>query len=295
MKHIILVNPVSGNQKGKKRGIAIQKILRKCNINAKLIVSKYKGELTEISKKLSTTEKCRFYSVGGDGTLNEIVSGIIGSNSEIVVIPCGTGNDFVKTISKYRSLRKIVKESINKESIKTDVIKLNNNKYCINILNTGFDAMVAKNLDIFRKVPFISGKAKYNLSIFYTLLSNRNFKFKIRYDNNKYNKGNFTLAAICNGRFYGGGVSPCKDANVNDGIINTCIVDATSIIKKMQLLPKYKQGNHYGLPQVQFNTCKNVSIVSNHIFPVSIDGEIIYTNKIKAIILKDAINIVHIK
>lgn len=53
MKHIILVNPVSGNQKGKKRGIAIQKILRKCNINAKLIVSKYKGELTEINMTLS--------------------------------------------------------------------------------------------------------------------------------------------------------------------------------------------------------------------------------------------------
>lgn len=295
MKHIILVNPVSGNRKGKKRGIAILKLLKKYSINAKLIISKQKGELTKISKKLSTKEKCRFYSVGGDGTLNEIVSGIIGSDSEIVVIPCGTGNDFIKSISKYKSLRKIVKASINMESIKTDVIKLNNNKYCINILNTGFDAMVAKNIDIFRRFPFISGKAKYNLSIFYTLLSNRNFKFKIRYNNNNFIKGNYTLAAICNGRFYGGGVSPCNDANVNDGLINTCIVDATSIIQKIVLLPKYKQGNHYGLPQVHFNTCKNISIVSNHKFPVSIDGEIIYTNKVKASIIIDAINIVHIK
>ena len=120
-----------------------------------MIISKQKGELTDIAKKLSSKEKCRFYSVGGDGTLNEVVSGVIGSSSEIVVVPCGTGNDFVKSISKYKSLRKIIKESITKESVKTDVIMLNNNRYCINILNTGFDAMVAKNIDLFRKVPFI--------------------------------------------------------------------------------------------------------------------------------------------
>lgn len=294
MKHVILVNPVSGNRKGKKHGIAIIKLLKKYNINAKMIVSNKKGELIDISKKLASKNKCRFYSVGGDGTLNEIVTGIFGTDSEIVVIPCGTGNDFIKNISKYRSLRKIIKESIDKKSTKTDIIKLNNNRYCINILNTGFDAMVAKNIDLFRKVPFISGKAKYNLSIFYTLLMNKNFKFKIRYDNKDYLKGNYTLAAICNGKYYGGGIAPCKNVNVSDGILNTCIVDSTRVRQKIVLLPKYKKSTHFNLKQVHLKNCNSISIVSNHKFPVSIDGEIIYTNKIKAKLLKEAINIVHI-
>ena len=294
MKHIILVNPVSGNRKGKKHGIAILKLLKKYNIEAKIIISTKKGELTDISKKFSSKYKCRFYSVGGDGTLNEIVTGIFGTDSEIVVIPCGTGNDFVKSISKYRSLRKIVKESIGKQSVKTDVIKLNNDRYCINILNTGFDAMVAKNLDLFRKVPFISGKAKYNLSIFYTLLMNKNFKFKIRYDSKNYVKGTYTLAAICNGMYYGGGIAPCKNVNVCDGIINTCIVDSTRVRQKIILLPKYKKSNHFNLKKVHLNTCHSISIVSKHKFPVSIDGEIIYTNRVKATLIKEAINIVHI-
>ena len=294
MKHIILVNPVSGNHKGKKHGIIVNKLLKKYNIKSKLIISEYPGHLTKIVKKFSSKEKCRFYSIGGDGTLNEVVSGIIGSDSEIVIIPCGTGNDFIKSISKYNSLRKIIKESLNKESTKIDVIKLNNNRYCINILNMGFDAMVAKNVDIFRKVPFISGKLKYNLSIFYTLLSNKNFKIKIRYDNSTYTKGSFTLVAICNGKYYGGGISPCNDAKVDDGILNICAIDSTRVRHKIKLLPKYQKGLHVNLPQVHLNKCNTISIVSTHKFPVSIDGEITYTNRLKVSIIKKAINIVHI-
>lgn len=297
MKHYILANPFSGKKKGLKLAIATKKLLNKNNITADIIVSKYPKYFTKTVKKLSNEHKCRFYVLGGDGTLNEAISGIIGSDSEIVVIPCGTGNDFIKSVSSYLSMRKIIKKSINTPSTKTDVIKVNNDMYCVNILNCGFDALVAKNVDIFRNFPLITGKMKYNLAILYTLLKNKNYKFKIKFDNDNSRvlKGHFTLVAVANGKFYGGGISPCPEAFVTDGILDTCVIDSTTILKKVRFFPKYNKSKHTTLKECHMQNSKEVTIVSTKDFPVSIDGEVIYKKKLHLKVLPSAVNIVHIQ
>ncbi len=295
MKHIILVNPTSGNKRGTKKAIIVQKLLKKYNIDSEIFESHYEGELTDISKKLSSNENCRFYCIGGDGTLNEIVSGIIGTESEIVVLPCGTGNDFSRFINPYKSLRKIVISSINSKVSKYDVIKINRNRYCFNILNIGFDAMVAQNMNKFRWIPFISGTGKYNLAIVYTLFQNKNFKLRIR--TNKFiEERKFTLIALSNGKYYGGGVIPSPNAIPNDNKLSICAIDSTSILTKIVLLSKYKNCKHEEYKIVNINDdITDFSIVSSKVFPFSTDGEIGFTNRIKGKIIPSAINIVTIK
>jgi len=292
LEHIILVNPIAGKKNGEKYGIRIQKLLTKNNITSSIHVSKHAEHLTVLAKEFSLKNKCRFYSVGGDGTLNEIMQGIIGTDSEIVVTACGTGNDFVKSISKYKSMRKIISNSINAPSTYIDVMKLNNNKYCINILSAGFDAMVGKNVDKFRWLPAVSGTVKYNLSILYTLFQNRNFKFKVRL-NNKIIKQSFTLIAISNGKFYGGGICPSPEAVVNDGLLDVCMIDSTTQLTKLMLLPKYKSSKHMYLKQVKMEKTSKIVIVSNKTFPVNIDGEIFYTNKLRCEVIPNCIKIVN--
>lgn len=292
MKHVILVNPVSGTKKGSKYGFIIKKLLYKNNIDASIYESKEKGDLTNIVKELVKKEQCRFYSIGGDGTLNEVVTGIIGSDSEIVVLACGTGNDFIRSISKYKSLRKIILTSLTTSPTKCDVILVNNKYYCINILSVGFDSLVGRNVDKFRWVPFVNGTFKYNLSIIYTLLQNKDFNIKLRI-NNKIYKGLHTLVAISNGKYYGGGVCPNPNARVDDGVLDVCIIDKTSIFKKIQLLPKYKKGTHTNINLVNFEKTDKLTIASNESFPISVDGEVIYSNKLKCEIIKNKINIIH--
>ena len=210
------------------------------------------------------------------------------------MIPSGTGNDFIKSISKYTSMRKIILASIVTPATPTDIINFNKDKYCVNILNLGFDAKIAANVDKFRKIPFISGSSKYNLAIFYTLFKNKNYRLKIRIKDNVL-KGNFTLAAIANGKFYGGGVCPEPGADTTDGILNVCVVTSSNILEKLFLLPKYKKGKHEKIQQLTHYTTQNITISSYRKIPVSIDGEVIFTNKINAKVLPKAVNIVHIK
>ena len=113
MKHVILANPVSGKKKGKIYALRVQELLKKNNIDAQIILSEYPNHLTSIAKELSSKDNYRFYVLGGDGTLNEVATGVVNTTSEIVVVPCGTGNDFLRSISKYSSMRKIIKNSIN--------------------------------------------------------------------------------------------------------------------------------------------------------------------------------------
>lgn len=293
MEHIILVNPIAGRKKGEKYAVRIQKLLEKYNVTSSIHVSKYPKHLTLLAKELSSKSKCRFYSIGGDGTLNEIMQGIIGTDSEIVVTACGTGNDFIRSISKYKSMRKIIVNSINAPSSLIDIMQLNNNRYCMNILSAGFDAMVGKNIDKFRWVPLVSGTFKYNLSIIYTLFQNKNFKFKVRL-NDEVIKQYFTLVAISNGKYYGGGVCPSPDAIVDDGLLDICLIDSTSLFKKIILLPKYKATKHLNLKPVKMKKTNKISIVSTKRFPVNVDGEIFYTKKLQCKLIPQCINIVKI-
>ena len=260
-----------------------------------IISCTYSGELKKLSYEISNKQKTRFYCIGGDGTLNEIVSGIVNTDSEIVVLPCGTGNDFSRYINEYSSLRKIIINSINEKPTKVDVMKLSGNRYCINILNAGFDALVAYNMNKFRWIPLISGTAKYNLAILYTLFFNRNYKLRIK-TNEYVIKNKFTLVAVSNARYYGGGIIPCPNSVADDGKLSVCAVGPTSLFTKIILLPKYKKCKHENLKLANINdNITSVSIVSNRKFPLSIDGEIIYTNRIRAQIIKSAVNIIKIK
>lgn len=293
MEHIILVNPIAGTKKGEKYAIRIQKLLEKYNIESSIHVSKFPKHLTILAKQLASKNKCRFYSVGGDGTLNEIMQGVIGTDSEIVVIASGTGNDFLRSVSRYKSMRKIIRNSINAVAAPVDVIKINKDKYCLNILSAGFDAMIGKNIDKFRWIPLVNGTVKYNLSIIYTLFQNKNFRFKVRL-NDKVIKQSFTLVAISNGKFYGGGVCPSPEAEIDDALLDICLVDSTSLLTKVILLPKYKASKHLNLKQVKMTKTNKISIVSNKRFPVNIDGEIFYTTKLKCEVLPKCLNVVRI-
>lgn len=293
MKHYILANPVCGKGKAIVISKRVKSLLAKYNIDSEIIISEYKGHFTKIVKELSTKQKCRFYCVGGDGTLNEIVTGIVGTDSEIVVVGAGTGNDFLRTISKFSSMRKIIKNSINKEATPTDVIIANDKYYAINVLSVGFDAIVAKNIDKFRKIPLINGKMKYFLSILYSLAHNKNFKLKLHTESIIF-KRYFTLIAVANGKYYGGGIKISPQSVTTDGFANICSIESTGIIKKLFLLPLLSNGKHINKSIVGFARSADATIVSTREFPVNIDGEIFYINKLHIKVIPNAINVVYI-
>lgn len=300
MVRLVIVNPMAGTGKGIKYVKGIQKIFENIKKEGKITKDKVFIELTEAIghatkiveeyvKKYS--ENIVVYVVGGDGTLSEVAHAAkYVDRVSIVVIPRGTGNDFARTVNSYKSMRRIIRKSIDELPQKVDSIKIGN-ATCMNVLNAGLDAAIADNMELFRKWPVVSGSMKYKLAIAYTIFSAKKYKMKIRVDDNVY-KGVYTLIAIGNNKYYGGGVKALPDADISDGKLNICLIDSTTFIQKLMFLPKYSKGKHEKISLVKLLEGKEISVVSTRKMPVSIDGEIVLTNRFKAKIEEKSVNII---
>lgn len=301
MVRLVIVNPYAGNKRGSKYAKTVQKVfanLKKDNfcIDDKIIIeyTEYVGHATEIVIEYSIMYKHEdivVYVIGGDGTVSEVATAIIGKdNIFMVVIPKGTGNDFAKATNSYKSIRKIVKSSIENTPKKVDCIKVNN-KVVTNMINSGLDAAIAYNLKYFRNIPLISGKMKYGLAILYTVFTPRKYNMKIRLDGKVY-KGKYTLVAIGNNKYCGGGVNILPHAEIDDGTLDVCIIKNTTLLQKMKYLPKLTKGKHENLPVVKMLKAENISVVSNKKIPVSFDGEVKYIKGFIAKISKNTLNVI---
>ena len=301
MIRLVIVNPYSGNRRGLKYAKTIEKVFTDLKkeydiIEASVFIeyTKYNGHATEIVLDYEIKfkdENIVVYVVGGDGTLSEVAKAINGKdNISMVAIPKGTGNDFARAVNSYRSIRKIIKTSIMNKPENVDAI-LVNKKIATNMINAGLDAAIAANLDKFRKIPLISGKFKYKLAIFYTVFLPKIYNLKIRIDN-EVMKGKYTLVAIGNNKYCGGGINIVPEAKIDDGKLDICIVKNVNLIEKIMYLPKIMKGNHTHLKVVKMCTGKNISVSSNKKIPVSIDGELTFIKGFRAKVSEKTLSVI---
>ncbi len=264
MKYIFIVNPTSGNGKALKVVENIKKVCESKNIEYEIHYTKCSSDATKLVKKYRFSKNIIF-SVGGDGTLNEVVNGIVGSSNMLGIIPCGSGNDFYKTLEK-----------IDEEYPVIDLGKING-QYFINIVSIGIDAEVAKNVSLMKKIKLPVSQV-YNASIVYTFLKYKfkNIEFTI---DNQTNKSKFTILTVCNGRMYGGGYKIAPEAQLSDGYFDVYFVDKLNKPVIPFLISKLKKGTHESHKSVHKNKATKISFKCDYDLVCNIDGEIVIDNK----------------
>ncbi len=296
MKHIFIINPHAGAGLKNDYNLIKENILKfSSEYDIEVFITKKEKDATNIVKKYlnkHSTDTVRFYSCGGDGTLNEVINGIIGyDNASVSVYPCGSGNDFVKSIGKVDDYLD-VKSLLNAENKKIDVLVVNDDTYCINVCNCGFDAIAAKHAN------FLKNKGKknsYTRGVIKALFCGMKNKITFEIDGEVINSdGNLLLSTVANGNYYGGKYKCAPNAKIDDGKIDACIVRPVSIFTLIKLIKLYELGGHIGNPKfekiLKYKQCESVRLYSNEEFVMSVDGEIISSKEFKVKILKNAIN-----
>jgi YegS/Rv2252/BmrU family lipid kinase len=290
MKHIFIINPAAGKGKSLELIPFIEECFKDKAGELVIRVTDYPGHATALAKEYSGNGKCRIYSVGGDGTVNEIVNGIAGTESALGVIPTGSGNDFIRSVQTESDIKAMIVSTINGKEKSIDLAKVND-KYFINISSIGFDANVVYNADKFKKMPGITGSMAYLISIVYTVFKNKICNIKIDIDGKKMDL-KLLLAAVANGRYYGGGILPTPDAKLDDGLFDICLVTEMKRIQILSLFPKYVKGLHAQIKQVSFYKGKKIKIESEENFCLNIDGEILTAQTLIFEILENAIKVI---
>lgn len=289
MKHLFIINPKAG--KGK--AVTFIKEIKeyfKDKEDYFIETTEREGHATSLVREYVDRNDYRVYSIGGDGTLNEVLNGIIGSNSSLAVIPAGTGNDFIKSIMEGGNNKDILRRTIEGTEEFIDLGKINK-KYFINISSVGFDAAVTQNARYLKRKPFVSGKLAYLFSIFLTMYKFKGIDVDIIIDGVTI-KRKILLIAIANGKYYGGGMKVAPDAKVTDGLLDICIVNNMSMWRVFRLFPKLIIGRHGDIEEVEFLKCESILIKGKESFPINMDGEILNNNEIHIGVEKQHISVV---
>ncbi len=210
----------------------------------------------------------------------------------IGLVPCGSGNDFVKNFTKVENFFDI-RAQIDGNIVPVDLIKVKD-EYAVSVCNIGFDADVAFNMHKFKKIPFISGAGCYFISVLYCLLKSLGKLLQVEFDDGDVVKDNFLLSVVANGNFYGGGYKCAPYAGINDGLLDVCLVNKVSRFKILNLIDKYKKGEHLINKDTKkictYKKCKKVKIKSNLPINLCIDGESYIYDEIDFEIAENAIN-----
>lgn len=288
MKTLFIVNPIAGKGKAKEIVPLIEEACRNNDIEHSIKYTSKPKEGISIARTGVDEGYEKIVSVGGDGTLNEVVNGIAGSEVILGVIPCGTGNDFVRSVYKETDMDKMINNVINGGIRTIDFAKCND-IFFINIGSGGFDAEVALESEKTRR--FFSGSFAYIVALIKTIFTYRGKKMKVSIDDMEFEK-NTLLVAIANGKYYGGGILPAPKADLSDGIFDVCFVECMPKIKMLTMFPQYIKGQHEGVKGVSFYRGKKIRLTSSEKFGVNIDGEVSLQNDVEFNIIPKGIKIV---
>ncbi len=303
METVFIVNPKAGKKKNIEKFLdSIKSTALKANINCHTYITKDIGDAKRFVK--SYCEKngpARFIACGGDGTLNEVLNGAIDfEESEIGVIPLGTGNDFCRNFSSS-DFNNILSQ-INGKSIKCDAIKYKTCnesvfQYGANMFNIGFDCNVADMTSTIKKKTFFSGPFAYLISVFVILIKKKGANLLIEIDDREVHNGKLLLTSIANGSFCGGGIKSNPLACVNDGIININIVKNISRLNFLTKLPFYMKGTFLKIKGIEkiisSQNCKKITITPlDKNMLLCTDGEISSAEKTIFEVVHNAFNFV---
>lgn len=294
MKHIFIINPAAGKENSYEN---VQKALAELDgkVDYELYQTQAPGDSTAYIRAYceKNKEPVRFYACGGDGTLNEVVNGVVGfPHASLSCYPCGSGNDFVK----YYGGKKVflnIKALVDAEEEYIDLMRVGN-KYAINATHFGFDSCVAKTMMNVRRKKLIGGKNAYTTGIVVGLFKAMKNKCKVTVDGELINpEGEILLCTVVNGQYVGGAFRCAPRSLDNDGMLEICLVRPLSHVTFLKFIDVYTEGAHLDHPKLkkylEYRRGKKVEIEAPDGFVYSFDGELIPQSKFTVEVVHHAI------
>lgn len=238
-------------------------------------------------------EETCFVACGGDGTINEVATGMVGaSNKHLAVLAYGSGNDFIKYYEgkDFRSVEDLVKGTTHK----IDIMKVGDDRYSINVCNFGFDSVVASTAN---KLSRKGNKNPYRWGIVKAIFCGRFNSIQVKADGELLNPGKrMLLCTLGNNNHVGGEFFCSPRAKNDDGLIEVCYCKTTTLMGFLGMLKVYTLGNHLDDPKVSkhfiYRQSKTVDVHSDKLIELCLDGEMLPGNDFHIELLPGAISFI---
>jgi YegS/Rv2252/BmrU family lipid kinase len=282
MNLTMIVNPNAGKKQGMIQAQYAAEVLKNQGIGVVILESRKAGETRTLAENLDLQGVDGVLAVGGDGTLFEVINGLLMNHDSVPVplgqIPVGTGNSFIKDLgveSVDDALQMIT--SGNTKGIDLGYFSCSDGAYYfINLLGTGFVSNVAYRAKKYK----MWGSLSYVLAVLEELLFLRFTPIELEIDGKLINR-NALFTEICNSRYTGGDMMMAPDAEIDDGLLDIILMNKTTRSRLLKLFPSIFKGTHISNKAIETYRGKKIILRSDRPLLLTPDGETFGTTPIE--------------
>lgn len=268
-KILFIVNPISGHHDKSKFPSIVDELIDKDKYDYTITLTEYGGHAAELTKQAIENQYDIIVAVGGDGTINEVATNMIGAKQTFAIVPYGSGNGLARHLHLPLKPKKVITDVINKGvKAKIDTATMNGVPF-VSIAGVGFDAIIA---DFFAKDP------NRGFKTYFKLVTEKYFKFKpekyhlILNDNEEIDCEPLFISFANSNQFgFNAAVSP--HASLNDGLLDVCIFKKPSVIQvpyvAERLLTQHIDKTHF----VEIHKANKIQVIREKEEIANIDGE----------------------
>ena len=266
----IICNPVAGRKKAEKNLRVVEKMLSERGIAYELHQSCDVHDAEDIARKLTQAGETEFLVLGGDGTLNEVLNGLVDpSVCTIGLIPSCTGNDFAGRRGISMDPQKALARILDGEATPVDYIEVSGTRF-MNVAGLGIDVDVLERCQKGK----LKGKLKYLLCLVKSLFAFKGYRVKVVCEGEEKTH-EVLICAACNGSQFGGGIQICPAAQVDDGKLNVVIVDCIGgVFKLISAFMVLMKGGVLEYPLTTHYVCDSVRFTPKNPCTAQLDGEL---------------------
>jgi len=267
-KYSFIINTKSGRGSAKNNVKLIEDFASLNNVKYKIYYTEYPKHATSLAQQCVREGSDILVAVGGDGTAHEIANAIIGTNSVLGILPCGSGNDFPKSVNVPLDFQKAL-ETLVEFNIKEVDVGYVKDRFFINGIGFGMDGAVSHR---FSKYRLIRGEIGYIWGAVIEALFYPGFRAEIAVADWRFN-GNILLSGASNGSYHGGKFQLAPNAKVDDGLLDVYVFKNMPRLSRLIQIPKVLNGKHLLLDEVYIKGSPFMEVTLERPVPAHMDGE----------------------
>ena len=269
-KFYFIVNPVAGSGRAREWFEQAAKVLTHRGVDFTYDYTEGKDHAAALAKAAIERGEQAVVSVGGDGTAREIAGSLIHTGIPMGIFPFGTGNDFGSALGLKVDPVGALEDLLKACSVSIDAAAANDTIF-INAAGTGFDVDVIRNTEKYKRR--FNGMLPYMLGIMKSLIHLKWDHFTITADGETFEEDSILIDA-CNGTRLAGGIKVAPVAELNDGLLDVCIVRKLGRLGVLRVLPSVVAGKHLNSPHVRYFKAKELRLESTRENTLNLDGEL---------------------
>lgn len=284
----LVVNPTAGSGKARKAVPFILKKFREISKSEiRIAYTNCADDAIFLTHDAIVDGASMVVSVGGDGTINEVINGFfinkipINPLCELGVIDCGTGGGYASTVNLPDSIDKQIELILQSTAVSIDLgcvdfINSSNkptSRFFVGECQTGIGSLVVSKIG--SKLKAIAGRYAFFLVSTVAALTLKPSALKVKYDDNQEEEHRLLGLVVGNGIVCGGGMKLTPNAKLNDGLFDVLLIHNMGLIQRLMNLSKVYSGKHILSQHFSIKKCKKITIQCD--LPVSLeaDGELL--------------------